>query len=241
MKILKFRLSGKMAFFKMPEVNTYYYFTYGNIHKVALLGIFGAILGYDGYQQQAETQTYPEFYERLRSLAVSVAPVEGSKGYIPKKVQSFNNSVGYASQEAGGNLIVREQWLNRPAWDIYVRVDCGEAEKLKEMLLQKCCVYMPYLGSNDHPADITSVELLEGSCIQDREVERIHSLSPAGSCEFDYEDEDIIPFKYQEFLPVALNPDTNLYELEKMIYTNYSVLEHAKEVVRVDGKNIIFY
>ena len=46
MKALKFTLSGKTAFFKRPEVNTYYYFTFGNIHKVALLGIFGAILGY---------------------------------------------------------------------------------------------------------------------------------------------------------------------------------------------------
>ena len=45
MQALKFTLSGKTAFFKRPEVNTYYYFTFGNIHKVALLGIFGAILG----------------------------------------------------------------------------------------------------------------------------------------------------------------------------------------------------
>ena len=41
MEILRFSLSGKTAFFKKPEVNTYFYFTYGNIHKVALLGIFG--------------------------------------------------------------------------------------------------------------------------------------------------------------------------------------------------------
>ena len=41
MEVLRFSLSGKTAFFKKPEVNTYYYFTYGNIHKVALLGIFG--------------------------------------------------------------------------------------------------------------------------------------------------------------------------------------------------------
>ena len=50
MEILKFRLKGKNAFFKVPEVNTYYYFTYGNIHKVALLGMFGAIMGYQGYE-----------------------------------------------------------------------------------------------------------------------------------------------------------------------------------------------
>ena len=48
MQALKFRLKGKHAFFKIPAVNSYYYFTYAQIHKVALLGIFGAILGYDG-------------------------------------------------------------------------------------------------------------------------------------------------------------------------------------------------
>ena len=52
MESLCFTLSGKTAFFKKPEVNTYVYFTYGNIHKVALLGIFGAILGYGGHTQK---------------------------------------------------------------------------------------------------------------------------------------------------------------------------------------------
>jgi len=49
MKILKFTLSGKSAFFKKPDVNSNLYFTYGNVHKIALTGIFGAILGYGGY------------------------------------------------------------------------------------------------------------------------------------------------------------------------------------------------
>ena len=39
MKVLRFTLSGKQAFFKKPEVNKYYYFTYGHIHRVALLGL----------------------------------------------------------------------------------------------------------------------------------------------------------------------------------------------------------
>ena len=52
MKVLCFTLSGRTAFFKKPEVNSYVYFTYGNIHKIALLGIFGAILGYGGHTQK---------------------------------------------------------------------------------------------------------------------------------------------------------------------------------------------
>ena len=49
METVKFTLSGQTAFFKKPDVNEYCYFTYGHIHKVALLGILGAIVGYTGY------------------------------------------------------------------------------------------------------------------------------------------------------------------------------------------------
>ena len=49
MRSLKFIISGKTAFFKVPEVNAVHYFTYGNIHKPALLGILGAVAGYGGY------------------------------------------------------------------------------------------------------------------------------------------------------------------------------------------------
>lgn len=107
MKALKFTLSGKTAFFKKPEVNTFYYFTYGQIHKVVLLGIFGALLGYKGHIQkkwvkpkkgQTPIVEYPEFYEKLNHLSVSIVP-RNNKGYISKKVQCFNNSTGFASEE----------------------------------------------------------------------------------------------------------------------------------------------
>ena len=52
MDVLRFELSGKTAFFKKPDMNSYLYFTYGNIHKVALLGIFGAILGFFRYRNK---------------------------------------------------------------------------------------------------------------------------------------------------------------------------------------------
>ena len=74
MEAVRFTLSGRTAFFKKPEVNAYYYFTYSQIHKIALMGMFGAILGYGGYAQknwqvvkkgQEIVVEYPEFYEKL--------------------------------------------------------------------------------------------------------------------------------------------------------------------------------
>ena len=109
MEALQFTLSGKDAFFKKPEVNTYHYYTFGQIHKVVLLGMFGAILGYGGYAQkkwespkkgEPAVEDYPEFYERLKDIKISIIP-QNERGYIPKKIQIFNNSVGYASGEIG--------------------------------------------------------------------------------------------------------------------------------------------
>ena len=100
----------------------YTYFTYNNIHKPALLGMLGAILGYGGYSQQKEEDTYPEYYQRLNEIKVSIVPVNNNYGVFSKKIQVFNNSVGYASFEDGGNLVVREQWLENPCWYIYILV-----------------------------------------------------------------------------------------------------------------------
>lgn len=197
MDILRFTLSGKTAFFKKPEVNTFYYFSYGNIHKVALLGMFGAILGYAGYNQmkpkngrskKAVEKGYPEFYRELKNVKVSILP-KRKKGFIPKKIQTFNNSVGYASKEQGGNLIIKEQWLENPEWDICVLIDNEKSRLLAESILQHKCVYVPYLGKNDHCADISFLSL-EPAVKKEFKRGRIHCLFPQNTADFAVLSED---------------------------------------------------
>lgn len=60
-------------------------------------------------------------------------------------MQIFNNSVG-CTRGTGGNLIVKEQWLENPIWDIYIMLDCEEAEKIASALENKQCIFIPYLG-----------------------------------------------------------------------------------------------
>ena len=72
MKALKFNLSGKTAFFKKPDVNSYIYFTYGNIHKISIMGIIGSCLGLGGYNQQTKEEDYPQFYEKLKDLNILI-------------------------------------------------------------------------------------------------------------------------------------------------------------------------
>ena len=250
MKVLKFRLYGNTAFFKKPDVNSYYYFTYGNIHKVALLGMFGAILGYGGYNQAKNNKelNYPEFYSKLKDLKISIKPLNKG-GIIPKKIQVFNNSVGYASKEVGGNLIIKEQWLENPSWNVYVVLDNDEAVKLSENIINNRSIYIPYLGKNDHFANIDSVEIIE-NISKVSNVYKIDSLCPKGKVEFDLfslddeeddiEDENL--FKYNEMLPIALEEYTNMYILKELFYSNMKIKSYKDiEVYNINGDNIVFF
>lgn len=276
MEILKFKLSGKSAFFKKPEVNTYCYFTYGNIHRVALLGILGAILGYKGYSQMQDIlsnkkkkgkleSSYPEFYEKLKDLKIAILPLN-NKGIISKKIQIFNNSVGYASKEQGGNLIVKEQWLENPKWEICILLDCEEAKKIKEAIQNHKCKFYPYLGTNDHFADIEYLGVEEAQLVIQDDY-RIDSFMEKDNIEFIEKNsrqlrkilsEDEIElysrFKYEEALPKNIDAEVNNYKLERFVYTNgfvkfldgkqvYSILnQDNKETIEAKKrKNIVFY
>lgn len=243
MKGIQFNLSGRTAFFKKPDANIYY-FTYNNIHKVALLGILGAITGLTGYNNQAEDDMYPQFYSELNKLKVSIVP-RGDRGYFTKKMQTFNNSVGYASREDGGNLIVKEQWLENPEWDIYI-LDDGSIgtdifEKLKHNLLNKQCVYVPYLGKNDHPSNIKNIRTIElNQCKNIEHIESLVALDKVKLGNFTYDDTEL--YFYKEMLPWGLDDTCNSYLFREMVFTNLYVegVEDMNLFYTIDNKNLFF-
>ena len=51
MEVIKFTISGKTAFFKDPSVNSGTTLTFNCIHKISIMGIIGAIMGYEGYNK----------------------------------------------------------------------------------------------------------------------------------------------------------------------------------------------
>lgn len=243
MEALCFNLSGKTAFFKKPDVNIFY-FTYSNIHRVALLGLIGAVMGYAGYNNQTDKDTYPEFYSKLKELKVSIVP-KGDRGYFAKKIQYFNNSVGYASREEGGNLIVSEQWLENPEWDIYLLNDGSinkmEFNNIKDSILHGRCVYVPYLGKNDHAAVIKDARIVELN--EAEEIDHIDSLFPNEAAEvesFSYNDEPM--YFYREYLPWALDEALNSYMFKEMAFTNGYVSEIRESlcILNAEGKNLCF-
>lgn len=261
MKALKFTLKGKTAFFKKPDVNSYFYFTYGHVHKIALMGILGAIMGYGGYNQQIrdKDKVFPEFYEKLRNIRVSIVPQlqtpEGQeqdrqefgvtnatparnavqRGYFSKKIQRFNNTVGYAN--ADGNLIVSEQWLENPCWDIYLLLQGEEEADIAKWILESRAVFIPYLGKNDHPAVIEKAEVVDLQTIDLKSSLSIHSLylkdffqahkeiveSEEGGWDVFSRIEER-SYKYEERLPIALEKTTNQYMIAPFVFTNGRVV-----------------
>ena len=232
MRAISFKLSGRFAHFKKPDVNSHTYFTYSHVHKIALLGIFGAILGLRGYGNSKGD--LPEFYEKLKDFKVSIIP---QKPYFTKKIVTFNNSVGYASQEQGGNLIVREQWLENPVWEILVlENDSDEFRELEKRLLKKEFAFIPYLGKNDNFANIDEVkeiELKEASsdlvCISlAKKDELIFKKAPRFGAHFFYE----------EYLPGRLKEKFLIYEYEKMVLSSWMVEGRSENFFEYKGKGV---
>lgn len=254
MQALKFNLSGKTAIFKRPDVNVHCLFTYSHIHKPALLGLLGAICGFGGYNQQkahndkclaekrkSDILDYPEFYTKLKDIKVSVVPKEPT--FVSKK-QTFNNSVGYASKQEGGNLVVVEQWLENPSWEIFILLDGSEVtENLKQRFLNREFVYIPYLGKNDHFANITDIEIVDLQEVQScSKIDSMIFSKNIDSAEESDDDEDEEPFKYQERLPIALDKEDNLYQLEKFVFTNMDLkLNNFDQIFSCKNKNIAFF
>jgi len=259
MNAISFELSGKTACFRKPDVNQFAYFSYNNIHKPALLGVLGAILGLGGHIQLANENRrieeenraikkkvdkkplnsgYPEFYEKLKGLKTAITPL-APHGYFSKKIQVFNNSVGYANKD--GNLIVREQWVEEPQWKIIILDDeTQEFNQLKDYLVEKKSIFIPYLGKNDHPAKIENVqnvelkEMIDGSKISSLFIEEqceISKTPPRGE----------LSYFFKEVSPMRLQEKYHFYEYENLIFTNHKIVQNSSNsIYSFEQKNYFF-
>lgn len=250
---IKFDLTAKTAILRKPESNEIYY-TYNFPHKIMVLGMLGAIIGLNGYNYYAlkknlgqDIEEMPEFYTKLQNLKIAIIPKIQEHNF-PRKIQTFNNSVGYASKEEGNNLVVKEQWLENPCWQIYILEDeTSEYKKIKDYLLHRKCEYIPYIGKNDHFADIKNVEMVQVEKVQSSK--KIDSIFKENIIEGEIEDfEEIFAFSYEgkekysykEVLPTKLSAQIGYQEFEPFLFTNKEVkIKEIKELYKV--KNFIIY
>jgi CRISPR-associated protein Cas5h len=150
--------------------------------------------------------------------------------------------VGYASNELGGNLIVKEQWLENPKWKIIVGIDNDEAKRLSDMIIASKCTYIPYLGTNDHPADIYNASIVSGEKIS--EGIRVNSLfykdkAVLGDDE-EADEEYGYVFKYEEYLPIELEEKFNNYITKPLVHTNISIDKYDGGIYKVGNEVIVF-
>ncbi len=257
METIKFDLSANLAIIRKPDSNETYY-TYNFPHKIMLLGLLGAIIGLNGYNYNLlqknlgkKVNENPEFYEKLKNLKIGIVPNLGKENFS-RKIQAFNNSVGYASNEIGNNLIVKEQWLEKPSWTIYILKDESEEyQKIKDYLINKKCEYIPYIGKNDHFADINNVSVEQTEQLGEK-INKINSLYDEQIANIkDNLFDEILGFEilenrkyflYKELLPVSLNEKIGYNKYKEFIYTNKELdVEDTSNIYKVNNKNIYYF
>lgn len=255
MNILKFNLSGKTAFFRSNEVNEGdLQFTYGHIHKIALMGMLGAILGLDGhmmgYLKLKDKYVHPEFYIKLKDIKISIVPKVG-KGYFRRKKHNMVNTAGYAN-EAGkkaATLMYTEQWIEDVDWDIYINLeslkDIELRERLKDYLLNNKSKFITYLGKTNHIAIIKNVELLQKKIINGNKI-NINSLFLSDSASKvknkGFGNSSLNEFIYKEILPVNYTNNKALYISKSFTFSNAKfIVNNEEDFLNVDGLNLFFF
>lgn len=165
--IISFDLKADFGFLKKPDTNDPMYLTFNMLHKPALLGILGAIVGLGGFSEAKEEEekqkpekgrkrkpTLPEYYLQLQDLKVGIRPLNAENGNFQKTTIKYNNAVGYANEDAkknGATLNIVEQTLIQPSYRCYLLLESINPlhQKLKDYLENAKAEFLPYLGKND--------------------------------------------------------------------------------------------
>lgn len=244
-KVISLDLFGDFGFFKKPFSNEKLdlYLTFNMIHKPALLGILGAILGLSGYQKYGQL---PEYYKKLKSLKIGIEPIEmdestgkvfHEKGIYPKITLKYNNAVGYANSQ-GGILNIHEQILLSPAYRCYILLDnsieTSLQSQLKEYITNGYAEYLPYFGKNEFSCWWEKESVKEYSAVDSDmniafSISSIFYLSDTRLKDSKNDFFDFFstqnPFAYFERLPVGFIQveDSYQYQVEKFSYSNFKI------------------
>jgi CRISPR-associated protein Cas5h len=244
-KLVSIDLRADFGFFKKPDTNEGVLPSYNMLHKPALLGILGAIIGLRGYERKGDL---PEYYQRLRDLPVGIEPLDNhDKGNFQKTIVKYTNTVGYAN--ADGNLIVEEMMLIRPAYRCYLLLDLANSDqaKLYEYLREGKAEYVPYLGKNEYQAwwldgegNPTFKEYAFGEGKEGEEAFKINTTikksiiggalkpnlarnDPRSGYSRTQRTAKMGTFSYFEKLPVGFNEELFQYELEDYAFTDFKL------------------
>ncbi|MDD3771752.1 MAG: type I-B CRISPR-associated protein Cas5b [Weeksellaceae bacterium] len=234
MKLISFDLQADFAFFRKPETNNTINLSYNVIHKPVILGILGAILGFDGYKEKGKM---PEYYERLKDIKVGIEPLMHDKGNFAKTNIKYSNTVGYANK--GTNFLTEELTLVNPAYRIYLMLDGQDTlhSQLLDSLEKGESVYIPYLGKNEFTAwwnpssftdyhfltkEITTEESVKIKSIFQKEIVLKDNVEAPFPDLLNIDTEEI-NFLYFERLPKDFDLELMQYDITEFAFSNYQI------------------
>ncbi len=248
LKLISVDLEGDFGFFRKPDANNTINLSYNMLHKPALLGILGAIVGLDGFSQsytkgletpvkkgEKRSPKFPEYYEIFKELKVGIEPLNHEKGNFQKTVIKYSNTVGYANN--GSNYLTEEATLIRPCYKVYLLLDITIEQQLKlyEYLRDGKTEYIPYFGKNEFPAwweresfteyEYLRVESINGSYKIRTLFEKAEIVKDQRESFFDLFNfhELADPFMYFERLPKGFNEELLQYDLGEFVYTTFNL------------------
>lgn len=233
MKLVSFDLQSDFAFFRKPDTNNTINLSYNIIHRPAVLGILGAIVGLDGYREKGKL---PRYYEELKYTKIGIEPLRHQKGNYIKTNIKYANTVGYANK--GSNFLTEELTLVDPAYRIYLLLQDGFAyhEILTQYLPKGYTTYIPYLGKNEFSAWWDPGSYMEytyeerattnGSIHIQTIFQKTGILK--GNTEVPVPDfmnleNESLPFVYFERLPIDFDLTLMQYKMADFAYSNYRI------------------
>ncbi len=233
MKLISFDLKADFAFFRKPDTNATINLSYNIIHRPAVLGILGAVIGLGGYRGKGKL---PQYYEILKDVRIGIEPLNHDKGNYAKTNIKYSNTVGYANK--GTNFLTEELTLIEPEYRIYLLLNDENEhhQKLAEFLKNGWAEYIPYLGKNEFTAwwdadsyneysfsekEIQNESVKIKTIFQKNNVLKNNVETPFPDwLNFDTAEQ---PFMYFERLPKDFDLALMQYDIAEFVYSNYQI------------------
>jgi len=233
MKLISFDLKADFAFFRIPDTNATINLSYNIMHRPAVLGVLGAIIGLDGYKEKGKL---PQYYDLLKDVRTGVEPLNHDKGNYSKTNIKYSNTVGYANK--GTNFLTEELTLVKPAYRIYLLLDenNGYQRQLIDNLKNGCAEFIPYLGKNEFTAWWSADSYKEYHFSDEKEpigsikIKTIFQKDKVLKNNVEAPFPDLLnfdntesPFIYFERLPKDFDLSLIQYDLGEFVFSNYQI------------------